>query len=68
MKKSAIEKKHQFATDHKTTCKCGHTMVIYSKDGKMICRWCKRWCFVNEEAEKKYREKELINKLKGELL
>ena len=68
MRISEIEKKHEFVTEHMTKCKCGHSLLITSKDGKQLCNWCKQYAFVNEEAEKKYREKELLNKLKGELI
>lgn len=68
MKISDIEKQHKFATEHATKCKCGHKTLITTKDGKRLCSWCKEFVFVNKEAEIKYRNKEKINKLKGELI
>lgn len=67
MRLSDIEKQHQVFTEHRTKCQCGHTMLISSKDGKQLCRYCHRYVFVNKEAELKYRNKEQIAKLKKEL-
>lgn len=62
-----IEKKAQYFSEHRTKCKCGHTMLITSKDGKDICRWCHNYAFINEDAERKYRQEEFKKTLRREL-
>lgn len=62
-----MEKKAQFFTDNNTRCKCGHTMLIVSKDGKKLCSYCKEYVFINKEAEIKYRNKEALIRAKREL-
>ena len=67
MRISEIEKRHEFITEHMTKCKCGHSVLITSKDGKELCNWCKRYVFASKEIEEKYRKEEFIKTLKREL-
>lgn len=62
-----IEKQHKFYTEHRTLCKCGHSLLIYTKDGKAICKKCHRYVFANEEIERKYRREEFKKTLKRRL-
>ena len=62
-----IKAQSEFFTEHATRCKCGHTILITSKDGKELCRYCRKYVFVNKEAELKYRNKEALIKAKREL-
>lgn len=61
-----IEKQARFYTDHRTKCKCGHAVLISSRDGKALCKWCRNYVFANKEIELKYRNKEQIERLKRE--
>lgn len=67
LKMSETEKQHQAFTNHSTKCKCGHTMLIASKDGKKLCKHCHNYVFVNKKAEIMYRTKEALIKAKKEL-
>lgn len=62
-----MEKKAQVYSGYMTKCKCGHTMLIATKDGKKLCKWCHEYAFVNKEAELRYRNKEALMKIKKEL-
>ena len=43
----------------KYRCKnCGHRVVIPYNVDKMICQWCHRYVFKNEQDEFKYRFEE----------
>lgn len=64
---SNVEKQHQAFTTHSTRCKCGHSMLIATKDGKRLCRYCGEYVFINKEAELKFRNKEALIKAKKEL-
>lgn len=64
---SEIEKKAQHFSEHRTKCKCGHSILIATKDGKKLCKWCHEYAFVNKEAEIRYRNKEALLKAKKEL-
>lgn len=67
VKNTPIEKSRQYFSEHATRCKCGHTMLIISKDGKKLCPYCKEFVFINKEAEIKYRNKEALIKARREL-
>ena len=67
IKNTQMEKNAQFFSDNSTRCKCGHTMLIISKDGKKLCPYCKEFVFVNKEAEIKYRNKEALIRARREL-
>ena len=64
---SEIEKKARHFTEHSTKCKCGHTMLITTKDGKLLCKHCHEYAFINKKAELMYRNKEKLMKLRREL-
>ena len=67
MKISEIEKYHQAVSKYRKVCKCGHSVLITSKDGKELCTHCHKYVFATPEAEKKYRKEEFIKTLKREL-
>jgi hypothetical protein len=62
-----IERDVKIFNEHSVKCKCGHTMLITSSDGKEICKWCHNYVFATREIEIKYRNKEKFIKLKKEL-
>lgn len=62
-----IDKLYHYYTENRILCKCGHSVVITSKDGKKLCTFCHRYVFANEELEKKYRKEEFIKTLKTRL-
>ena len=64
---SEIEKNAKHFTEHSTKCRCGHTMLIVSKDGKALCTHCHNYVFINEDVEKKYRLEEFKKTLRREL-
>lgn len=41
-------------------CNCGHSVVIFPKENKILCTHCGHWVFKNKKDEFKYRLKELI--------
>lgn len=57
----------RFFTENSTKCKCGHTILITSKEGYRLCNWCHRYVFKNKEIEKKYRKEEFVKTLKREI-
>lgn len=38
-------------------CKCGHTVTIYNRHRREICRWCGRVVFLSPKEEFKYNMK-----------
>lgn len=66
MKISEIEKYHQAVSKYRKICKCGHSVLITSKDGKQLCTFCKNYVFATPELERQYRLNEIKNKLKLE--
>ena len=59
-----IYKEHDLFTKYRTKCKCGHSILITSRDGKELCKWCNNYVFATPELEKKYRLKEVLNKIR----
>ena len=43
-------------------CSCGHTVVIFPKEEKKLCKWCNNYVFKNKLDEFKYRFNEVKNK------
>ena len=35
-------------------CKCGHTVTIYNRYGREICKWCGRNVFLDKKHELYY--------------
>ena len=66
MKISEIEKYHQAVSKYRVLCKCGHSVLITSRDGKQLCNWCRQYVFATPELEKQYRLNEIKNKMKLE--
>lgn len=62
-----IEKKYKYFTDNSIKCKCGHSLLITSKDGKALCTHCHRYVFANEEIERNYRREEFKKTIRREL-
>ena len=62
-----IDNEARYFTDNRIKCKCGHSLLITSKDGKELCTWCNNYAFINKEAELKYKNKAQIEKLRREL-
>ena len=62
MKNSEIEKEHQYYTEHRVLCKCGHSMLVTSKDGKELCTFCGQYVFATPKLEFKYRIKEKLRR------
>ena len=54
-----VELQAEYFTDHRTKCKCGHSVLITNKSGKQLCKWCGRYVFATPELEKEYRIKEI---------
>lgn len=48
-------------------CKCGHSMIIKNKRGYYTCKWCGRLVFANKRIEMKYRQREILAKLKEDI-
>ena len=67
MRIKEVEDRAKIFTDYSTKCKCGHTILITSKDGKALCTWCHNYVFANREARIKYRNKEALIKARREL-
>ena len=61
-----IEKQHNFFTEHSVKCKCGHSILVSNKYGRVPCKWCGRFVFATKELELKYRNKEALLKYKRE--
>ena len=62
-----IVNEHEIFSKHSIKCKCGHTMLITTKDGKDICKHCGEYAFINKQAEIRYRNKEMLIKARREL-
>lgn len=54
-------------TDISVKCKCGHTMLIINKKGRMICKHCQNMVFVNKKLETEYRKNEFKKRLRRKL-
>lgn len=67
MRISEIEKQHEFETQHRVICKCGHSILITSRNGRTICTHCHKFVFATPELEKQYRKEEFIKTLKREI-
>ena len=62
-----IDDEYSHYSLNRTICKCGHSVLITSKDGKELCTHCNRYVFATPELEKKYRKEEFIKTLKRSL-
>lgn len=40
-------------------CKCGHSVPIYSRHRREICKWCGRMVFLDKKDEFKYNMKRM---------
>ena len=45
-------------TKARKICKCGHSVLLTSRDNKQICGWCGEYVFKDKKAEFEYRMKE----------
>lgn len=59
-----IDEEYSHYSLNRKICKCGHSVLITSKDGKELCTHCNRYVFATPEIEKKYRKEEFKNTLK----
>ena len=62
-----IDDEARYFTDNRVKCSCGHSLLITSKDGKALCKWCHHYAFISKEAEIRYRNKEALLKARREL-
>lgn len=66
MEKLLTEKEYERMTEEydkvKYRCKCGHRVIITSKQDKNLCDWCGHWVFKNKKDEFMFRVKEKIRK------
>ena len=67
-RKKIEDKLYEEASKYRIYCQCGHSVVIYptDKNRKKLCSWCKKYVFVNENEEFKYRMSEMLKKGKKE--
>lgn len=61
------DERYERTTKLARVCKCGHSITIWGKDGYITCKWCGRLVFSSKRIEMKYRQKEIISKLKKDL-
>ena len=61
------DKEYNIKAKLSTKCKCGHSITLWNKDGCYKCDWCGRLVFASKRIEMKYRQKEIIAKLKKDL-
>lgn len=54
-------------THSKTTCECGHRVLISNKKDRQICSWCGKYVFKNKQAEFRYKFKENLVKEKRKI-
>lgn len=63
LKKTIIEKLHEYDTNNKVYCKCGCGVVFYNTGrDRLICPNCKHFIYKNKEIEFKYKMKGMLNK------
>lgn len=48
-------------------CQCGHSVLIFNKKGYRECKHCGRLIFINKRYEMKYKQREMVAKLKRDL-
>ena len=53
----SIEKIHNERTRNTYKCKCGHSISIRPSVESVVCRWCRRLVFKDEEKQKAHDEK-----------
>lgn len=41
-------------------CKCGHSVVIANKEGKVICNWCGNYVYADKKKEFKEKIKQMM--------
>ena len=61
------DEKYDYLTELVRTCKCGHSIIIKNKRGCYPCKWCGRLVFINKKVEMKYRQREILAKLRKDL-
>ena len=52
-----IAKIHNERTRYTYKCKCGHSISIRPSVESVVCRWCRRLVFKDEEKQKAHDEK-----------
>ena len=57
-------KKDNYFSELKHICKCGHTVVIPNFVEKVLCSWCGRYVYRDEQSEFKDKLKQKINNIK----
>ena len=55
------QKYAEIMTNNRIKCKCGHSVDIPAKMGKVICNWCNNYVFKDKKTEFEYRMKERLN-------
>lgn len=56
-----IIKQQESQNDFKVRCKCGHRVLIVTKD-RMICSWCGKYVYKTPKLEFEYKLKEYMLK------
>lgn len=49
---------------YRVKCKCGHTLTISPQSKRLICRYCGKWVYLNEEDEKEFKKEEIKKKMR----
>lgn len=63
LKNKEIERLIKFECENTYKCKCGHSLVIYPKENKKLCRWCGKYVYKSKQDE--FKDK-LINVIRKE--
>ena len=51
-------------TKSRIKCECGHSVLFPQKADRVICSWCGKYVYKNEQVEFKYKMKEKLYKEK----
>ena len=56
-----IIKQQQVSADNTVKCKCGHSVVITNRFGRVLCNWCGQWVYRDSKIKFKYKLMEELN-------
>lgn len=59
---SDTDKKVEYYNQFKVTCDCGHVLVISPRVGKLLCRHCGHYAYIDKKLEFKEKLIKEINK------
>lgn len=54
-----IKYDERYITSVSRKCKCGHTVSIFNRNGREICKWCGRLVFIDKKYEFLYKMKRM---------